>query len=133
MKHSHIIAVVPLLAIMLSSCGKYQSRIEAKIGCDKWAAEGGVFYIRGFYSIPLYERFDRLDRGLGGGQLLFGATSTRFISYCEEDTITRKYLGFTHTNRRRGEKVDIPCDKTNLDCAINVVLDEGEIVKRFAY
>ena len=140
-KFFYISIGLPLMGIMLSSCGKYQSSIEAINACKEWVKEGDEF---------IFQEVSELYTPGKGFRTEKLSTSSKPIRYCEEDTKTRKYLGITRMTRdctyncpvrniKKDEVFEITCGELFPDCAINAVFEEVfdevhiKVEKRFSY
>ena len=125
------------MGIMLSSCDKYQSSIEAINACKEWVKEGNEFILQGFTDSRYI-----VGKGYQSTKL---PESYRPIRYCEEDTKTRKYLGITQMTResltspvrdiKKYEVFEIGCDKGFRDCAITAdyKMENIKVERRFSY
>ena len=138
---------LPLIGIMLSSCGKYESSIEAINACKEWVEEGDEFIFQGVYETYSLDNLKKYGTGLRTEKL---STSYQPIRYCKEDTKTRKYVGITRMTRdctiscpvrniKQDEVFEIQCNEGFPDCAINAVFEEVfdevhiKVEKRFSY
>ena len=137
-KFLYISIGLPLIGIMLSSCGKYESSIEAINDCEEWVKAGDEFILQGISNsvyIP--------GKGYRTTKL---SESYRPIRYCEEDTKTRKYVGITRMTRdctatcpvrniKKYEVFEIGCDEGFRDCATTAdyKMEDIKVEKRFSY
>jgi len=133
-RFAYLLVGMPFIGILLTSCGKYQSSIEANIACKEWAKKGGEFILQGYYEEYSLENLERNGKGMTKSM---GDTSKRTIRYCEEDAKTKKYLGYTHTNIKANEIVEVKCYKPKEQEFVIPCLTfwegSGKIEKRFAY
>lgn len=115
----------------MTSCGKYQSSIEAQNACEEWAKEGGEFILQGVYVEYSYENLQKYGTGLRKTK---GSTSNRPIRYCEEDAKTRKYLGVKHAKVKADEIIEVKCVKDAFICPSPFFeMGDAKVEKRFSY
>ena len=141
-KFIYISIGLPLIGIMVSSCGKYQSSIEAINACEEWVKAGDEFILQGVYREYSIENLKKYGKGLRTTKL---SESYRPIRYCEEDTKTRKYLGITQLTRelqdspvrniKKYEVFEIGCDDGFRDCATTAdyKMEDIKVERRFSY
>jgi len=121
------------MGLLLISCSKYQSSIEAENACKKWAQEGGEYKIQGVHTKLKLKKPPQ--RGIDIKKTK-GDTSIRPMRWCVEDAKTRKYLGIEYQWASVGEIIEVPCALDNLDCAViaDIVSDENsKVEERFGY
>jgi len=120
------------MGLLLISCSKYQSSIEAENACKKWAQEGGEYKIQGVHTIFVLEKPPK--RGIEIKKTK-GYTSIRPIRWCVEDAKTRKYLGIAYQDAKVGEIVEVQCALDNLDCSVIAEIsdEDTKVEKRFGY
>lgn len=130
------------MGIVLSSCSKYQSSIEAINACEEWVKAGDEFILQGGYTEYSIENLKKYGKGY---RTTITSESYRPIRYCEEDAKTRKYLGITQMTResrlsplrniKKYEVFEIGClDEGFRDCASTAEYKmEVKVEKRFSY
>ena len=136
-KFFYISIGLPLMGIILSSCSKYQSSIEAINACEEWVKAGDEFILQGISNSAYIP-----GKGYRTTKL---SESYRPIRYCEEDTKTRKYLGITQLTRelqdspvrniKKYEVFEIGCDDGFRDCATTAdyKMEDIKVERRFSY
>lgn len=127
-----LVVGLPLASILLTSCGKYQSSIEAENACKEWAQQGGEYKVQGVHTEITLKKPP--SRGIDIKQAK-GIASNRPIRWCVEDAKTRKYLGIANQDAKIGNTIEVPCELDNLDCAVIAVMsgERDRVEKRFGY
>ena len=93
--------LLPLLAALalptaVNAFGKYNSQVEAKEACNKWADKGFKY---SFEKTEWTGRYPGYDYG-GKAKLMTYEKTNR---YCEFEITTRQYLGYEQIGIKKGQ------------------------------
>jgi len=153
-RFAYLLIGMPFLGMLLTSCGKYQSSIEANGACEEWAMEGGEIVIHGWnvgknvnnprvYLSTPENLLAVLDRTIEEDEIMERSQRYR-LRFCEEDTKTRQYLGYRLYGEKgkelkKGDVFIYECEQAAYDCPpanstlISDMWGRGEVSKRFYY
>ena len=121
--------LIPVLTlVMISSCG-YKSSFEAMYECKKWAGEAKTYK-------GVIKAIKKTTENQNLNQVYFQDTVNTFpLRKCEEETQTRKVLGFEAKNRE-ADKVYAFRQTQRLKQNLSQLLDSGldwVVIERFKY
>ena len=96
MKRLLLSTLVLILATPVHAFGKYNSQVEAKTACKKWADKGFKY---SFEKTEWTGRYEGYDYG-GKAKLMTYEKTNR---YCDYESSTNQYLGYEATKIKKGQ------------------------------